>query len=55
MIHSDPIEIKLVNLSDLSYRQTYRPGGSYESFEKFWSYAKLLGRGAVAAALPSRP
>lgn len=52
-IHSDPVEVELVNGVDLP-EQPFRLGAQYDNFEKFWSYAKLLGRNSVAAALPSR-
>jgi hypothetical protein len=53
-IRSDPVEVELINGADLSYEPASRLGAHYESFEKFWSYAKLLGKNSVAAALPSR-
>lgn len=53
-ITSDPVEVQAMTGTSLVTRYGRSPlGGSYESFEELWSYAEFLGRGAVAAALPS--
>lgn len=53
-ITSDPVDVHVTRGSDLvDINGELSLGGKYETFEKFWSYAGLLGRGAVAAALPA--
>lgn len=53
-ITSDPVDVHATRGTDLVDRYGWSSfGGEYENFEKFWSYAGLLGRGAVAAALPN--
>jgi hypothetical protein len=53
-IHSDPVNVELLNASDLQYEPSSRVGAQFENFEKFWSYANLLGKNSVATALPGR-
>lgn len=53
-ITSDPVDVGVTKGSDLVDTQGWSSlGGMYENFEKFWSCAGLLRRGAVAAALPN--
>ncbi len=52
-IRSDPIEVNAVSAFSLLQNLGGRyVGGSYESFDVFWKYAKFFKRNAVAAALP---
>lgn len=46
-IASDPVEAPVLGFKDLEGQEL---GGAFDNFEKFWSLAKFLGRGAVAGA-----
>jgi len=54
-ICSEPVNVQAINGEYLAANIGPRYiGASYENFEKFWSYAKLIGKNAVAVALPQK-
>lgn len=54
-IASDPVEVQATNAAEIVERFSWSSlGGKYDGFDHLWKYAKLLGKGAVAAGLPER-
>lgn len=52
-IESDPLEVRATNAAEIVEKFGWSSlGTKYDGFDKFWTYAKPLGKGAVAAALP---
>jgi hypothetical protein len=54
-ITSDPVEVQTTNATDFVEKYGWSSlGAKYDGFDNFWKYAKLLGKGAVAAALSEK-
>ena len=54
LITSDPVRSDAVGWEYIA--RNARPlalGANFETFEKFWAYAQMLGRGSVAVSLLS--